>query len=121
MRKPPNEYRDAEKAKENPPLIDHDEHKRMKRVMDYNQGPVWNSFGLTRANYFVMPRRVLQSMPAHWQAQFVGLMDELHETLDYDEPLEGYKVCLADEDDDEDCVCSDPMSEYRHIGPLPLK
>lgn len=33
-------------------------------------------FGLTYSNYLVMPRAVLQSMPADWQEEFVTLLDE---------------------------------------------
>lgn len=34
-------------------------------------------FALTYSNYLVMPRSVLQSMPAEWQRQFVGLLNDL--------------------------------------------
>lgn len=36
-------------------------------------------FELTYANYLVMPRSVLQSMPDEWQAKFVKLMEEAFE------------------------------------------
>ena len=32
-------------------------------------------FGLSYANYAVLPRTLLQSMPEDWQCQFVALMD----------------------------------------------
>lgn len=34
-------------------------------------------FELTYANYLVLPRSVLQSMPDEWQARFVGLLREM--------------------------------------------
>lgn len=34
-------------------------------------------FNLTYANYLVLPRSVLQSMPDEWQSSFVGLLEEL--------------------------------------------
>lgn len=37
-------------------------------------------FGLTYAEYLVIPRSVLQSMPEEWQFKFVKLLDELDDT-----------------------------------------
>lgn len=37
-------------------------------------------FGLTYASYLVVPRSVLQSMPADWQDRFVHLLGELDDT-----------------------------------------
>lgn len=34
-------------------------------------------FGLTYANYLVIPRSVLQSMPDEWQQRFVGCLEEM--------------------------------------------
>ena len=36
-------------------------------------------FGLTYANYLVLHRSILQSMPASWQREFVALLEELRE------------------------------------------
>ncbi len=41
-------------------------------------GPVHGWFGLTYANYMVLPRTLLQSMPLAWQTQFVELLEDLH-------------------------------------------
>ncbi len=38
--------------------------------------PVHGWFGLTYANYLVLPRTVLQSMPPEWQEKFVKLLEE---------------------------------------------
>lgn len=35
-------------------------------------------FGLAYANYLVVPRSVLQSMPEDWQHRFTALLDEAH-------------------------------------------
>jgi hypothetical protein len=37
-------------------------------------------FGLSYADYLVIPRSVLQSMPMSWQYNFVKLLDELDDT-----------------------------------------
>jgi hypothetical protein len=43
--------------------------------------PIHLWFSLTYANYLVMPRSVLQSMPQEWQAKFCALLDEAHEAF----------------------------------------
>ncbi|HWG00475.1 MAG TPA: hypothetical protein VG164_01335 [Trebonia sp.] len=41
-------------------------------------GPVHTWFGLTYANFLVIHRARLQSMPLDWQGRFTGLLDDLH-------------------------------------------
>lgn len=49
-------------------------------------------FGLTYANYLVLERTILQSMPGEWQRQFVELLHELdYRAKDLDRP-EAYEV-----------------------------
>ena len=54
-------------------------------------------FGLSYASYLVLPRSVLQSMPADWQTRFVGMLTELHNA--WEGPPEGtmYDVALIDD------------------------
>jgi hypothetical protein len=40
-------------------------------------GPIHSWFGLTYANYLVLHRALLQSMPLRWQREFVNLLEEL--------------------------------------------
>jgi hypothetical protein len=54
-------------------------------------------FGLSYANYLVLPRTLLQSMPDAWQARFVALVDELSEAFEHVEQPEAYKVEAATE------------------------
>ena len=75
----------------------------------WGESPVHASFGLTYASYHVMPRMVLEAMPFDWQARFVKLMDELHETIEYDEP--NYNVIARNE---KGRIFSDPLRAYRH-------
>jgi hypothetical protein len=94
--------------------------------------PVHLWFGLTYANYLVLPRSVLQSMPQEWQAKFCTLLDELHEAfghLDwprYDvralvrEPefIQPYVPCEDCEEGDEECsVCSGERGVEDPEGP----
>ncbi len=44
---------------------------------------IHNHFGLTYAQYIVLPRTALQSMPDEWQSQFVALIEKLNETFAY--------------------------------------
>ena len=50
--------------------------KKHKRI-------VHDWFELTYAQYLVIPRTVLHSMPEKWQEQFVKLLDELDGTFDW--------------------------------------
>lgn len=75
-------------------------------------------FELTYAQYLTIPRSVLQSMPDEWQAQFVALLDELDETMDW-RPQEGrYWVQLKDA---RGRYVADPLMDYergrRRIAP----
>jgi len=42
----------------------------------FRQRDIHGWFGLTYANYLVLPRTVLQSMPIEWQKKFVKLLEE---------------------------------------------
>ncbi|MFD9444985.1 hypothetical protein [Streptomyces sp. NPDC060001] len=58
---------------------------------------IHNHFGLTYANYLVIPRTLLQSMDDEWQTQFVALLDKLDNAFAHIERAEGYKVEAATE------------------------
>lgn len=45
------------------------------------EGDVHTFFGLTYANYLVLPRTLLQSMPEAWQHRFVACLDELQQAF----------------------------------------
>lgn len=49
-------------------------------------------FGLSYANYAVLPRTLLQSMPPHWQRHFVACMRELDDAFAHIERAPGYEV-----------------------------
>lgn len=53
---------------------------------------IHTSFGLSYANYLVLPRTLLQSMPIGWQHRFVALVDELHEAFAHVEQADCYEV-----------------------------
>ena len=46
--------------------------------------PVHDAFGATCASWFVIPRVILEAMPAQWQRSFVFLMDELNDTFSWE-------------------------------------
>ncbi|MEU5596626.1 hypothetical protein [Streptomyces sp. NPDC020298] len=54
-------------------------------------------FGLSYANYLVLPRTLLQSMPDAWQTKFVALLDEMREAFDHVPQAEAYRVEAATE------------------------
>lgn len=54
-------------------------------------------FGLTYANYLVLNRSLLQSMPDSWQARFVGCLEELRDAyshLDHPDTDRAYNVTV---------------------------
>lgn len=53
-------------------------------------------FGLTYANYLVMPRTLLQSMPKEWQLRFVRMLMEFYLAFDHIEMAECYNVQAAE-------------------------
>ena len=73
-------------------------------------------FGLTYANYLVLPRVLMEGMPMEWQEQFTRLLDEMKETF---EPVDdNYSVYLRDNNGK---FKKDIYSNYRHPVALPYK
>lgn len=54
-------------------------------------------FSLTYANYLVLPRTLLQSMPDEWQTSFVRLLDQFDDAFGHVPQAEGYEVHAATE------------------------
>lgn len=54
-------------------------------------------FGLSYANYLVLPRTLLQSMDDRWQTEFVALLDQLCEAFRHVPQADAYKVEAAEE------------------------
>lgn len=71
-------------------------------------------FNLTYANYLVLPRSVLQSMPESWQEKFVCLLERIPRVIAEDfEPEGGYTVQARDS---EGRFITDPYSNYERGG-----
>lgn len=66
----------------------------MTDVLD-RQIDIHTYFGLTYANYLVLHRSLLQSMPEEWQCRFVAMLDELDEEFSQVEKAWAYKVDAA--------------------------
>ncbi len=58
---------------------------------------IHNHFGLTYANYLVLPRTLLQSMPADWQQRFVACLQEYNAAFDAVETPDAYQVTAGRE------------------------
>lgn len=52
-----------------------------KSSVPVEDGEIHTWFGLSYANYLVVPRSVLQSMPLEWQERFVKALREMHDTF----------------------------------------
>jgi hypothetical protein len=79
-----------------------------ENMWDHEAIHLW--FGLTYANYLVMPRSILQSMPDEWQKKFVLLLNEARETFpDLDWP--SYRCMAVDESTGR--FIKDPIPHYN--------
>ncbi|MFI0929683.1 hypothetical protein ACH4TP_38030 [Streptomyces sp. NPDC021012] len=67
-------------------------------------------FGLSYANYLVIPRTLLQSMPEEWQEQFTTLLTELDETFEGVPRAEAYIVQAAEEKEAGDLTVTERLS-----------
>lgn len=77
-----------------------------------DDGAIHSWFGLTYANYLVLHRTVLQSMPGEWQDRFVALLDDLDHAVsaaDIPQPYE-YRVQAVDE---RGRFTKDPVPHYN--------
>lgn len=70
---------------------------------------IHNWFGLSYANYLVLPRSVLQSMPDSWQEEFVKLLDKIPETLEVND-IPDYRVKAVGNDGK---FIRDPYNDYQ--------
>jgi hypothetical protein len=59
-------------------------------------GAVHLWFGLTYANYQVLPRTLLQSMPLEWQDRFVACLEELQEAFWHVDQADAFMVRAKD-------------------------
>lgn len=57
--------------------------------------PIHEHFGLTYANYLVLNRTLLQSMPIEWQRRFVACLEDLNVAFDHVEQAETFFVHAA--------------------------
>lgn len=71
-------------------------------------------FGLTYANYLVLPRTLLQSMPAEWQQRMVACLDELDTAFDHVPQAQAYDVIAGEEH----ALADLSDVQLRHLGYL---
>lgn len=66
-------------------------------------------FGLTYSNYLILPRSLMQEMPATWQHKFVRLLEEMQ--ANFYQENDNYAVQLRDK---RGRFTSDPFAPYRY-------
>jgi|GEM_PF-5420987 len=71
---------------------------------------IHNWFSLTYANYLVLHRTQLQSMPEDWQQRFVKCLEQLHEAFEGMPTVDGYRVQAVNS---EGKFTKDPMPHYN--------
>ena len=83
-------------------------------------GPIHDHFSLSYANYLVLHRTLLQSMPITWQTRFVGCLDELRAAFAHVPQAEAYEVTAGTEHLVEELSDAQMrqlgISEERHHG-----
>lgn len=67
-------------------------------------------FGLTYANYLVLPRTLLQSMPEEWQHRFVDCLRELENAFWQTAQADRYMVTARDSNGR---FIKDPIPHYN--------
>lgn len=72
---------------------------------------IHNWFGLTYANYLVLPRSILQSMSDEWQKKMVNLLNELEDKMN-EEGLQDMPDYLVDAKDSNGKYIKDPYRYY---------
>jgi hypothetical protein len=81
--------------------------------------PVHCYFELSYANYLVIPRTALQSMPLEWQKRFIECMEQLDEAIDW---RQNYEVILRDNYGKILSITNDPLNDYeRGRRRIPIK
>jgi len=95
------------------PATDRSTDATTARKVLYATGPAHQAFGQSRAAYFVVPRRTLQSMPAEWQERFVSLIAEAKASL----PADGFPTYQVTRLNDGK-YAADPHRRYRRAGPI---
>jgi hypothetical protein len=76
--------------------------------------PIHSWFGLTYANYLVLPRSALQSMPHGWQERFVMCLEELNYAFSQYNHADSFKVMYrAQAQDDRGRFATDPFPHYQ--------
>jgi hypothetical protein len=80
-------------------------------------GPIHTWFSLSYANYLVVPRALLQSMPVEWQERMVTLLQELKREADNAgvECVSSYRVNPVDA---RGRFIAESAPHYRHAPPL---
>lgn len=92
---------------------------RQPSVRCSSSEPIHAHFELTYAQYIVIPRTALQSMPTEWQAKFVGLLEQLDRAIDWRPAAGCYWVSVKDK---RGRYIRDPLADYeRGRRQLPLR
>lgn len=74
-------------------------------------------FSLSYANYLVLHRAMLQSMPDDWQDKFVNLLDEMEKYYGYPDIPRTFHVKVRARGNDGKFM-KDPVPHYRHAPKL---
>lgn len=77
-------------------LIDPTVHTQTTQSETIKTKAVHTWFELSYANYLVLPRPLMQSMPDEWQHRMVTCLEELHDAFAHVPQAEGYEVIAGE-------------------------
>lgn len=90
------------------PSLPADADELAREMWEETDEPIHLWFGLSYASFFVMPRTVMQSMPATWQRRFVALVEESAAT--FPGWSANWNVTMRDE---RGRFLQDPLGDYQ--------
>jgi hypothetical protein len=93
-----------------------------EEILTNESEPIDIMFELSHAEYLVIPRTVLQSMPVEWQKRFVACIEEMDILIDWRQEFQTYWVELRMGYEKDGAKMVDPLADYqRGRRKLPLK
>ena len=77
-------------------------------------GAINKAFGLTYANFLVLPRTFLMDMPLEWQNQFAKLLEQYNESVSDLSPDYEYDINISFKNSGKFCKIPKIYTDYRH-------
>lgn len=77
-------------------------------------GAINQAFGLTYANFLVLPRTFLMDMPLEWQSNFTKLLEQYNESIENLSPDYEYSISISFKNGGKFCKIPSIYTNYRY-------